>query len=254
MANEEDQVPTPYDTEDTILPDETTTEDSSTDDDAFVVEDEAEKTEAADDESEDTDQESEDSSEEAEDQTVDQEQSEVDEKEQARQRYLERQARRDAPDPYVQAIQQQAQEQLAGIEDATQRQLAELQVKDALREIKDVRTSLVTDNEFARRDFDVFNPKSDSFNEAAYDHFLGEYEQAYVVKDQKTGEVIGTRGPSLYQYLQSKSELISNLTQIGARQGQKNEAKMRSRVETPSLAAPKTAKTDPFGDAFDKEF
>ena len=253
MATEDTSVSTPDDLDAPILPDDITTEESSTDEDAIVVEDEADQSDTAE-ESEDTDKESEDSSEEEADQQDDQEESEVDPKEEARQRYLERQARRDTPDPYVQAIQQQAQEQLAKIEDNTQRQLAELQVKDALREIHDVRTSLVTDNEFARRDFEVFNPKSDSYNEAAYDHFLSEYEAAYVVKDQQSGEVIGTRGPSLYQYLQSKAELISNLTQAGARKGQQNEAKMRARVETPSVAAPKQPKADAFLDAFDKEF
>lgn len=242
--------------EEVILPDDTATEVTSTDDDAIVVEDEAEQSETAEDEETSEDAEaSDDSSEEAEtEEEGDSEQSDADRKEQARQRYLERQAARQAgPDSFVQAVQAEANQRLAAIEDATQRALAELQVKDQLREVQEARTSLVTDNEFAQRDFDVFNPKSDSFNEQAYNHFVEEYERAYVISDDQ-GNVLGTRGPSFYQYLESKADLISGLTQAGARQERKATAKMQSSATPPSSAAPKAEKTDLFGEAFDKEF
>lgn len=264
MANEE-TVSTPADLDAPILPDEPSNAGSSTDDETWLDDAEADKSEAAEDNTEDT---SEDETKEPESDDKDSEDAEpteaedsetkpeetADEKEQARQRYLERQSRRNQPDPYVDAIKKEADQRLAAIEDDTQRQLAELQVKDQLREIQDARTGLITDNEFAQRDFEVFNPKSDSFNETAYDHFLKEYETAYVVKDPQSGEVLGTKGPTLYQYLSDKAELIANLKQAGARESQTSKAKMKSATTTPSVAAPKAEKRDAFGEAFDKEF
>jgi hypothetical protein len=264
MANNE-----PVDLDAPILPDDSSSDTSVTDENWLDDAEAEESTPAEDNEdtSEDTDKESDDSSEEAkteedEESTDDsEEQSDEDkteetpdQKEQARQRYLERQSRRNEADPYVESIKKEADERLSAIEDETQRKLAQLEVKDRLREIQDARTSLITDHEFAQRDFDVFNPKSDSYDEKVYDHFLQDYERAYLVKDPESGEVLGTKGPSLYQYLSDKAELIASLKQTGARENQKSKAKMKSQAETPSVAAPKAPKTDAFAEAFDSQF
>lgn len=264
----------PVDLDAPILPDEPSNSDvSETTDENWLDEPETDKSETAEDNeetSEDTDKESDDSSEEAkteeaeestdedsEEQSDDDTKEETpDQKEQARQRYLERQARRQEADPYVDSIKKEAEERLAGIEDDTQRKLANLEVKDRLREIQDARTNLLTDHEFARRDHEVFNPTSKEFNESAYNTFLGDYESAWVVTDPETKQVIGTRdgAPSLYQYLSDKAELIASLKQVGARENQTSKAKMKSQAVTPSVAAPKEAPKDKFAEAFDSEF
>jgi hypothetical protein len=244
------------DEQDVDIPDDTVLVDPSTDEEADTDTAEADESDTAEDEtSEDPDKgESEDSSEQAEakegnesegdEETSPEDKDSVDQKEQARQRYLERQAaRRNQPDPYVSKIYEAAEQELQKIEDDKDRRIAAIEVKEQLREIQEVRSSLVTDNEFARRDFEVFNPKSESFNENAYDHFLQEYEAAYVVKD-KQGEVIGTRGPSLYQYLAEKADLVSNLTQAGARKESTARAKMTAQAVTPSAARPTSTGND----------
>lgn len=245
------------DVEDAILPDDTTTE-SSTDDDAIVVEDEAEEPAPAEDEkpSEDEAEKQESDDDSAEESTEDEAETDPadDPKERARQAYLDRQAMKaQRQDEYANQLRELASQELQQIDDTTQREIAELKVKDYVRTVQEARTGLVIDNELAQRDFDVFNPKSENFNETAYTEFLKDYEAAYVAKDSN-GEVIGTRGPSLYQYLSSKAELISSLAQHGARTERKAEAKMRAVAETPPVSAPKEKKKDSFLEGFEAEF
>lgn len=256
MSDGSNDAPT-TDVEDAILPDDTATETSQ--DDAIVVADEAEESTPAEDEtpSEDEAQEEQESDDDSADESTEDEaetDTADDPKERARQAYLDRQAlKAQRQDEYANQLRELAAKELQGIEDTTQRELAELKVKDYVRDVQEARNSLVIDNELAQRDFDVFNPKSENFNETAYAEFLRDYEAAYVAKDT-SGEVIGFRGPSLYQYLSSKAELISSLTQHGARTERKAEAKMRAVAETPPVAAPKEKKKDTFLEGFEAEF
>ena len=232
MAEATDTAPT-TDVEDAILPDDTATETS---------------TKEADEASEDTDSADESTEDDAETDTAD------DPKERARQAYLDRQAlKAQRQDEYANQLRELAAQELQQIDDQTQREIAYLKLQNYVRDVADARNSLVIDNELVQRDFDVFNPKNENFNETAYNSFLSDYEAAYVVKDQ-TGEVIGFRGPSLYEYLSNKAELISHLTATGARTERKAETKMRAVAETPPVAAPKENKKSAFLEGFEAEF
>lgn len=115
---------------------------------------------------------------------------------------------------------------------------------------------LVIENEAERvlRDFPIFNPDSkDSFNKPLYEA-ASELFNANVVKDENSGQVIGTHLSTYKLY-----KLINDAVQIGTASGQAKGAravkKAIASADVVASSGPKSTKTkDKFESAFDKEF
>jgi hypothetical protein len=79
---------------------------------------------------------------------------------------------------------------------------------------------------------------------------LDEFEQMYVVKEQK-GNLLEVKA-NVTEFLQKKADTIKRLTQSGAATEAKTKQQVKARTVAPPSRAPKQAKADPDLEAFDE--
>lgn len=172
----------------------------------------------------------------------------VDPKEIARQAFLHRQADRQARETQR---QQQLQEYVAEADDEKEQAVRQLQAELYNQRVQSTEQSLVSDFERASAEIPLFNPSKPEFNQLALNDAIQEYNNGHINYDEN-GNMVGVKTP-FKDYLKYKANLYGELTQVGARKGQRAESKMRARAETPSAASTKEPKSDPFLQGFDKE-
>lgn len=164
-------------------------------------------------------------------------------KQMAEQRIRERQMR-DAD------IKQKQQSYVAEAEDDQSLALRQLQVDAYNNKVENNTNKLQNGYERAVKDFPILSdttPEIKAEIDAAIDAF-----QALHVKVDSYGNPSEVTG-DLYKYLQSKSDSIQRLTQIGARNQVTNKAKEKSRTLITPNRTPKEAKKDPQMEAFMEE-
>lgn len=136
-----------------------------------------------------------------------------------------------------QQLDQQLQEYVAEGENELAQKVRAMEVERYRERVANTQESIVNDFERAKldKDLQMFNPESQEFNPKVYDRAVRDYEAGYTQVDQY-GNIVATKMPFL-RYLKETADLLSDVSQTGARKGQQAAQKMRAVAETPSAAS-----------------
>jgi len=151
-----------------------------------------------------------------------------------------------------QAIREQQDKYLDGIDQSDPLAVATAQNQIELYNIKiEGNTNKLTNGyERAVKDFEILN-SDDPVIKQAVDEAIDAF-QAMHVKLDMYGNPLQITG-DLYQYLQTKADSIEKLTGLGVRKQKSDKGRERSKTLTPPVRSPKEPKSDPDLDAFDEE-
>lgn len=158
-----------------------------------------------------------------------------DTKEEARQRYEERQrviAEREA------RVREQTEEYVSEGEDEYDQRLRAMEVSEYSNLIAKNEQTLINDFERAIADpsLQIFNPDSESFNDRAYNKAVKDYNAGYVGYDQN-GNMTEIKG-SLYEHLQETADLLKGASRSGAVQQVRASKNVRRNADTKPAASP----------------
>ena len=158
-----------------------------------------------------------------------------DPKEEARQRYEERQrviAEREA------RVREQTEEDVSEGEDEYDQRLRAMEVSEYSNLIAKNEQTLINDFERAIADpsLQIFNPDSESFNDRAYNKAVKDYNAGYVGYDQN-GNMTEIKG-SLYEHLQETADLLKGASRSGAVQQVRASKNVRRNADTKPAASP----------------
>ena len=158
-----------------------------------------------------------------------------DPKEEARQRYEERQrviAEREA------RVREQTEEYVSEGEDEYDQRLRAMEVSEYSNLIAKNEQTLINDFERAIADpsLQIFNPDSESFNDRAYNKAVKDYNAGYVGYDQN-GNMTEIKG-SLYEHLQETADLLKGASRSGAVQQVRASKNVRRNADTKPAASP----------------
>jgi hypothetical protein len=180
--------------------------------------------------------------------------------EMAQARMQERQALKSVTNQYVEQARQAVE---AAGDDEVKRELAEIRLGNAQRDAQDFVREVevnqsVMRNDYSRaaREIDLFNPDKnpESASQAmdlAIEHLAPYLDTEVVALDDgtQTEVILGSR-VNVFQFLQNEANALGQFMQVGARQGQQDEARMRSRAEN---GGGSTARETPFSKLSTKE-
>ena len=157
-----------------------------------------------------------------------------DPKEEARQRYEERQrviAEREA------RVREQTEEYVSEGEDEYDQRLRAMEVSEYSNLIAKNEQTLINDFERAIADpsLQIFNPDSESFNDRAYNKAVKDYNAGYVGYDQN-GNMTEIKG-SLYEHLQETADLLKGASRSGAVQQVRASKNVRRNADTKPAAS-----------------
>lgn len=159
-----------------------------------------------------------------------------DPKEEARQRYEERQraiAEREA------RVREQTEEYVSDGEDEYDQRLRTMEAKQYSNLIANNEQTLISEFEQAKAnpDLQIFNPDNkDQFNERAYNKAVKDYNAGYVGYDQN-GNMTEIKG-SLYEHLQETADLLKGASRSGAVQQVRASKNVRRNADTKPAASP----------------
>lgn len=128
----------------------------------------------------------------------------------------------------------------------------EVEIERFNRQVTELNYGLEAEAKEVLRDFPVFNPDSDQYNGQLASQVQQLYQQtAGLQTDPNTGLVISANVLP-YNFYKTFADAINVTAQENQIKGQKATEKMLASVDTPSSAAPKTEKEDPFLKGFTK--
>lgn len=160
----------------------------------------------------------------------------IDPKEEARQRYEERQraiAEREA------RVREQTEEYVSDGEDEYDQRLRTMEAKQYSNLIANNEQTLISEFEQAKAnpDLQIFNPDNkDQFNERVYNKAVKDYNAGYVGYDQN-GNMTEIKG-SLYEHLQETADLLKGASRSGAVQQVRASKNVRRNADTKPAASP----------------
>lgn len=141
------------------------------------------------------------------------------------------------------------------------RKLEILEAKQWIDTVERNQSNIVTENSRAQQEIPLFNPNSPEFNPIVYQAAIDRFNQAYVVTDEESGQVVGAydrngNQVSLLNYLQQEasymSQVVQKTTEQSQQTAQKAEAKMRAKAVNPSNPGKVTSSGDELQDLLDK--
>lgn len=185
-------------------------------------------------------------------------------KQEARERYLERQIGK--RDEVIDQLTEQLQSNyIDKAPDDNDKRIRSLEAKDFVTQIRDARSNLVSDNQRVATEIPIFNPSDPNYEvkgpngltpKDIHQRVLARYAVDNVIlrpielpDGSVSNEVVGTR-QSLYDYMKEMADLIGFGVSSGAKSQERAAATMAANAETPGGGAPAATRSksdkDPF--------